>query len=246
MKRKLSIITVCYNCENLVEKTLTSLINQTYQDFEYIVIDGKSNDNTLNVIENYCKKLKNVIIKSEKDRGIYDAMNKGINIASGEFIYFLNIGDEFYDNKVLEQVVPNLSKKIIYYGDIVINKEKVITNPRKLSTYHFLTEGMICHQSIFAPAETLKNNLFDIKYKYCADENWLIDSIKNKKIKHKHMHIKICHYDTTGLTSTNIKEVRIETRKVKEKYYSKILILLFDIRRNTLRTIKKMIKNIVK
>ena len=198
---KISIITVCYNCEDSVEITLNSLINQTYQDFEYIVIDGKSTDNTLNVMQEYCKKLKNVTIISEKDNGIYDAMNKGINLATGEFIYFLNIKDKFYNNHVLEDVVPNLEGNIIYYGDAIMKKNKKKKFPNKITPLYFIIRGMICHQCIFAPSNVLKNNLFNTNYKYSADEDWLINAIKNQKIQCKHLNTTICYYDENGISS---------------------------------------------
>ncbi len=240
--KKLSIITVCYNCEDLVNITLNSLISQTYQDFEYIIIDGNSTDNTLNNIKEYNSKFKNITIISEKDNGIYDAMNKGIKIATGKFIYFLNMGDKFYDNKVLEKVVSNLNEDIIYYGDAVTDKGKLMTHPNKIIPLYFIAKGMICHQCIFAPTKSLKNSLFDIKYKYCADEDWLINAIENRKIGYKHLPIKICYYDTTGVSSVNKEKVYIESMEVEKKYYSKIIIKLFDIKISIAKFIKKIIK----
>lgn len=243
-KKLLSIVTVCYNCEDLVKKTLDSLIDQTYQDFEYIVIDGNSKDNTLNIIKEHCKKLKNVIIKSEPDNGIYDAMNKGINLATGKFVYFLNIGDEFYNNNVLEKVASNLKDDIIYYGDTIINREKTRVYPNKITPLYFITKGMICHQCIFSPTKFLKKSLFNTNYKYCADEDWLINAIENQKIHYRHLHMIICYYDITGVSSINDEEVYIESMNMKKKYYSNTMINLFYVKRSIGKIVKKFMKKI--
>lgn len=99
---KISIITICYNVESSIERTILSVVNQTFKDYEYIIVDGASKDNTLEVVNKYKEKID--IIISEPDRGVYDAMNKGIKMASGEWLIMMNAGDYFADNNVLEKV----------------------------------------------------------------------------------------------------------------------------------------------
>ncbi|HDY89306.1 MAG TPA: glycosyltransferase, partial [bacterium] len=112
----LSIITVTYNAEACLEKTIQSVINQTYKNIEYIIIDGGSSDKTLSIIKKYKKYIKYCI--SEPDKGIYDAMNKGIKIAKGDYINFLNAGDFYYENNVLSYLFDNLDKSVdLLYGD---------------------------------------------------------------------------------------------------------------------------------
>ena len=111
----ISVITVCYNAEKEIEKTIKSVLKQTYMDYEYIFIDGKSKDNTLEVINRYIPEFekKGIRIKlvSEEDQGIYDAMNKGVKHASGEWINFMNAGDCFHDEYVLEKIAEHLSEE---------------------------------------------------------------------------------------------------------------------------------------
>ena len=125
MKQKISIITVCYNAEKEIEKTLRSVENQTFKDYEFIIVDGASKDSTIQIIQRYLNIVTCVV--SEKDNGIYDAMNKGIKIASGEWIIMLNAGDVFADDSVLENVFKiNIPDDInVLYSDY----------------YHYLSDG---------------------------------------------------------------------------------------------------------
>lgn len=116
---KISIITVCYNSEKTIEDTIKSVVSQSYPNIEYIIIDGVSTDNTLEIVNKYQEKISKII--SEKDNGLYDAINKGINIASGEIIAILNSDDLYQDNKVIEEVVELFRKDNLEtcYGDLV-------------------------------------------------------------------------------------------------------------------------------
>ena len=125
IKLKLSIITVCYNSATTIENTLISVNKQTVDDWEHILVDGGSTDNTLKLIGQYHSK-KRVVI-SEPDNGIYDAMNKGCKYARGEYIIFLNSDDEFYDNRTLEKVIPLFEKS----PDIVFCATKLFDLKRK-------------------------------------------------------------------------------------------------------------------
>lgn len=222
-KVKFTIISVCYNCQKLVEETMLSLLSQTYKNYEYIVVDGCSTDNTLKEVEKYTKRISDVKIISEKDFGIYDAMNKGLKHSNGDFIFFLNFGDKFYDNEVLEKVANTITDlNTIYYGNY-IKGNCLEESSKKLNDLYFLSERMICHQTIFAPISSFLNNDFDISFKYCADRNWLINCIKNKKIRYYHMNIIISVYDVNGLSS-NANLVTAESKKVLLKYYPMIIV----------------------
>ena len=104
---KISIITVCYNDKDVIEKTILSVINQDYSNLEYIIVDGASSDGTLEIIKQYQKKYP-IILISEKDDGIYDAMNKGSKVASGDYLNFMNAGDYFFSDNTISAVVPHL------------------------------------------------------------------------------------------------------------------------------------------
>ncbi len=128
---KISIITATYNCENLIDKTLTSIENQDFKNIECIIIDGKSEDNTLQKIEKYKNRIKNIVIISELDNGLYEAMNKGLRLATGDIIAILNAGDYYTTNNILSLVATQFIKKTnleALYGDLeyINDKEKVV------------------------------------------------------------------------------------------------------------------------
>src|ERR1700761_611826 len=112
---KLSVITIVYNNVRDIERTMLSVINQTYQNVEYIIVDGLSNDGTLDIIHKYSDKVAKLI--SEKDEGIYDAMNKGLAAATGDYVIFMNSGDEFYDINTVSNVFASEPGADIYYGE---------------------------------------------------------------------------------------------------------------------------------
>lgn len=221
---KISIITVCYNCENDVKITLDSIKKQTFKDYELIIVDGNSSDKTLNNIKKYKNKIKNMKIISESDNGVYDAMNKGIKKSTGDFIIFLNMKDYFIDKKILENISLHLKdNNTIYYGNVIsesINNK----NRKKINKLFFLMGNMINHQTIFAPKNSLKNNPFDLNYKICADKNWLINCFFNG-YNFKFINIDTSYYDGTGISSNHLLAQK-ETIDIIRKYYPKYQTLL--------------------
>lgn len=124
---KISLITATYNCEKLISQTLEALINQNYTNIEYIIIDGKSEDDTLKVIESYKDKFKEIRIISEPDNGLYEAMNKGIKLATGDIVGILNAGDYYTSNNILSNIVKIFEKNLDLkstYGDLKYINEK--------------------------------------------------------------------------------------------------------------------------
>lgn len=118
----ISVVTICYNAKNDLEKTILSVLSQTYQDIEYIIIDGGSTDSTVDIIHKYSERLFYWI--SEPDKGIYDAMNKGMDRATGSWIIFMNAGDTFCDNEVIKNIFGynDLSDYSVIYGDCYVSK----------------------------------------------------------------------------------------------------------------------------
>ena len=168
-----SIITVCYNSEKTIERTISSLRNQTFRNFEYIIIDGGSTDSTLEII----KKNQDVVsvLVSEKDEGIYDAMNKGINLASGEMVGIIN-SDDWYEPNAVELVVnayvDNPDKRI-FHGDRFDILEDETRKVRKFhpSRFKFVYYGMTYHHpSMFVHRNIYANELYNIKYHLSISE----------------------------------------------------------------------------
>lgn len=177
-KKLISIITVVYNCEITVENTLKSILSQTYENKELIVVDGKSTDNTMTIVSKYKDKIGTII--SEPDKGIYDAMNKGVKYAKGDWICFMNSGDAFYNDNVLSQVSLQLTDDYgIVYGDTdSITQYGHIIDIAK--TPNYIKENMpCCHQSCFAKRLLLLEYPFDLSYKIVADYNFVFQAYIN-------------------------------------------------------------------
>lgn len=171
-KPKITIITICYNSKQFIKQTIESVLGQTYNNVEYIIIDGGSTDGTQDIISHYSNKL--AYWCSEKDGGIYDAMNKGVKQASGNWISFMNSGDCFADNEVLHKLfidIAALEQVKVLYGDVVSVSEfgeKYI----KAGKANILKYDMpFCHQSVFVRSNIMHENPFDLQYKIAADYN---------------------------------------------------------------------------
>lgn len=224
-----SIITVVYNDSLNFKKTLTSLFHQNCNDFELIVIDGYSSDDSILIAKDFLSIYGNyttIKILSEKDNGIYDAMNKGINMASGKWIFFLNAGDVFYDTSVLK-VIKNKVEIFdcdIIYGNHARNFFKNIIYPPKKINYFTLNRYLgLCHQTIFCKKETIQN--FDTNFSLIADFVWLVK--QNKRLqKIVYINKTIVLYDTQG-KSSNTKLLKKEFLQFLKQYsYINYLIRL--------------------
>ena len=220
--KKLSVITICYNEPNL-EATCESIVNQTWQDFEWIVIDGGSNKETLDIFEKYKHRINKFV--SEPDKGIYDACNKGIKLAEGEYLNFMNAGDSFYNSKVLENVVATNSNEDILYGDInaryMDNTEKIIAFPEQLNEVFFFNDN-INTQGIFAKRDLfLQYGNFDTQYKIASDyDRWLKFYSESKTFKH--LPIVIANYKMDGISSVEKSQKLLleEKSTIQSKYFS--------------------------
>ena len=154
---KFSVITVTYNAEAVLEDTIQSVISQTYRHVEYIIVDGASKDKTLSITDRYKNHIAQVV--SEPDKGLYDAMNKGIRLATGDYLCFLNAGDSFHEDDTLQQMVHTLTGSelpdVLYGETALVDKEGHFVRMRRLSAPETLTwksfkQGMlVCHQAFF-------------------------------------------------------------------------------------------------
>lgn len=204
MSKKVSIITVNYNDKPGLEKTIASVLSQTTTDYEFVVMDGGSTDGSVEVINQYKDRID--IAVSEKDSGVFNAMNKAIKAATGEFLIFMNGGDIFYNEKVLEEVIPMLTGHAdIYYGDNYKEtpggSKRLKTYPEKLSFSFFYTSS-INHQSTF-----IRRSLFDKyfyyneNYRIAADWEFFIYTICKENVPYRYLKKTIAIYDFTGISS---------------------------------------------
>lgn len=186
---KISVVTVVYNSAALIENTVKSIINQSYSHIEYIVVDGGSTDGTIDILNRYKKNISTLI--SEPDRGIYDAMNKGISLASGDFVVFINSGDKFSSPDILEKIFsdPNAAQADVIYGDTDITDSdgNIIHSrrhrpPERLNWKSFKRGMLVCHQSFIARRNLIDS--YDLTYRYAADFDWCIRILKKSKSVH--------------------------------------------------------------
>ena len=200
---KLSIITINYNDEKGLKKTLESVVNQTFKEFEFVVIDGGSTDGSTELILDCKDKIS--YWTSEKDNGVFHAMNKGIKVATGDFVIFMNAGDTFYSETTLTEVVPELNAEFdIYYGDNYkesANSKRLKTYPEHLQFSFFYTSSLN-HQSTF-----IRKSLFDEhfyyneEYKIASDWEFFTYVICHKNVPYKYLKKTISVYDFNGISS---------------------------------------------
>lgn len=217
----LSVITVVYNNAKDIERTMLSVLGQTYPAIEYIVIDGKSNDGTLQIIEKYKDRLGKLL--SEKDKGIYDAMNKGIALATGDYIIFMNSGDEFYANDTVEQVFAAGEDADIYYGETEMIDEQGNNLGRRrhaapdVFTWKSFKYGMsISHQAIYIKRSLVEP--YDSKYKLSADIDWILKAAKKAK-KIVNVRRFVARYLVGGMSKKKHRQSLLERFDIMKKYY---------------------------
>ncbi len=247
---RFSIVTVCFNAENDITKTIESVLLQSCKDYEYIIIDGASTDSTLDVVKSYAHKFKekglSFIINSEPDSGIYDAMNKGIAMATGQWIIFLNAGDVFYNKDVLALVSKeNLDSAGVVYGNTIFERNGYFRYAVPPQLEHFKIEMPICHQSVFVKTILMKDKPFNLKYKICADYDFLIGAYLNN-VPFIYVDIPFSIFSFGGISSSSYKShlmLRLENMKIRYKHG---VITFFSYIRLRVRLIRDKILSMMK
>ena len=210
-----TIITVSFNAKSTIEESILSVINQTYPYIEYIIIDGGSTDGTIDIIKKYDKYLAYWI--SEPDKGIYDAMNKGIEKATGKWINFMNAGDTFYDNNVIEYIAQQVDDNIdIIFGNthLIYTFGDYILKGGKVSSQQYMP---FCHQSSFSCSKLMKRYGFDLTYKICADKNFFYIAYNNHAI-YKYVDMMISNYEAEdGISANNLHQATYEMGLIEGK-----------------------------
>lgn len=250
----ITLITCTYNAESVLQRTLDSVFNQTYPNIEHIIIDGRSKDATVAMAEEY--KLLNdatrnghtVIVQSEPDKGLYDAMNKGIKKATGSYLCFLNAGDKLADEHTIENLVrsqeseaesqtsqsttthnqsPNTFSVIYGETDIVDDngtflRHRRLQAPKHLTWRSFRMGMLVCHQSFYANTQIAKKTPYNLKYKLSADVDWCIRIMKEgtkQGLDTLNTHLVLCHYLDGGMSIKNHRASLVERLKVMTDHY---------------------------
>ena len=213
---KISVVTVTYNAEEFIEKSIKSVLTQTYENVEYIIVDGESSDGTLKIIDKYKDKID--ILISEKDSGIYDAMNKGIIAATGEWVHFLNAGDTFSENNTLQTLSLHIDDVDILYGDLYL--VHINNTKRYLPSFgtEMIFENPPCwHQAMLINLAYHKNTLYDMRYLLASDYDFMLKSYFAGK-KFKYIHYPFCDYLTGGESTKQLYKHRLEALEIFAKY----------------------------
>ena len=212
----ITIVTVSYNAVNCIEKTILSVLEQKYTNIEYIIIDGGSTDGTIDILKKYEHKITTWI--SEPDKGIYDAMNKGIKLATGQWINFMNCGDSFVDEHVLSKLSEYFVKENeIIYGNMYKKIGKDLYDVKAYNLDILNNHMPFCHQSTFVQTILTKNNPFDTKYKFVADYNMFYNLYK-KGHNFLYIDLPISIYQIEeGYTASNISACYLETYMINGK-----------------------------
>lgn len=249
---KISVITVCYQAENSIAQTVESLCSQTYQEIEYIIVDGNSTDRTLEIAKDTLKGFPVKII-SEPDRGIYDAMNKGVHVATGDYVHFLNAGDKYYSPDILEEVAFEIEKTHadILYGDIEYwypdgSRGRRIYDAKCAKQIYYLTGDCINHQAMFARRKLFEKKNFDINLRICADRDWMMYQSKNK-VSYYPMGFIVCAYSYDGTSVIQKEQYNKEAKDCIKRHYPKgyPIYAFFEFMRNS-KVLSKVLHDIYK
>lgn len=214
---RFSVITVCYNDKTGLENTIKSVIKQTSSNFEYIIIDGASTDGSIDIIKKYRRHINYWI--SEPDNGVYSAMNKGIKVAKGEYTIFMNSGDIFYTNDVLEKIdALNIESDLAVGRANMIKNGKVISSvepPQEIMLGFWIYHSVI-HQAAFMRTSMLKEKLYDENLKIVSDWKYMFEEYITRQYTYTAIPITICCYDTSGISSNNERRIHERHKVLKE------------------------------
>jgi glycosyltransferase involved in cell wall biosynthesis len=242
---KFSVITCTYNASAVLARTLESVLSQSWTQIEHIIIDGASKDNTLAMAQDYSRKNEEeeteheVVIISEPDRGLYDAMNKGLARATGDYIVYLNAGDVFPSAHTLEQISIDVNNRsdgklpAVLYGDTnIVDDEGRLLHPRRLAppenlTWRSFRHGMlVCHQAFYARTDLAQAEPYDLRYRFSADVDWCIRIMKRAEREHLallRLPQVVVNYLDGGMTNKNHRASLIERFNVMRRHYGLLL-----------------------
>ena len=235
---KFTVVTCTYNAEKELQRTLDSVQRQTYCNIEHIIMDGGSRDRTLQLVKAYQHRnavgesSHEIVVISEPDKGLYDAMNKSIDRATGDYLVFMNAGDTFPTADTLEYVEGCVGEGEVLpgvlYGDTDIVNEmghflrhRRLAPPKKLTWRSFIWGMLVCHQSFYARTDIAREIHYDLHYRYSADVDWCIRIMKKACTLHN-THLTIIDYLEEGMTTRNQKASLKERFRIMAKHYGLI------------------------
>ncbi len=219
--KQVSVITINYNNAVGLTRTINSVLSQTFVDYEFVVVDGLSSDESISILEKFRSKISHCLI--EKDQGIYDAMNKGINASCGEWIVFINSGDEFYSESTLDLVSRNMESGTDFlYGDVLVNYPNGMENLKKANSLDLFWRKLpFSHQTLYCRSEYLKNIGFNKNYEVCADFDF---GLKNfvSGANFKHINKPLAIIEAGGKSEQGRFKIALEVKKISIKHVPSI------------------------
>lgn len=242
--KKISVITINYNNADGLKKTIESVVNQTSNDFEYIVIDGGSTDGSIDIINKYSKYITYWI--SEKDNGIYNAMNKGIKAASGEYCQFLNSGDKYNNNEVISSVLMKMPNTDIFTGHALLvyndGRNSLIDYAKKEIAFMDLYASSISHTSSFVKRSILESNMFDESLKIVSDWKFFLEEIIFNNRSYAPIDVIVSDFDMSGCSNTNRTLLQEERELVLKNLVPQRILIDYKYNFNGKTPLEKLIK----
>lgn len=248
---KFSIITCTYNASEVLQRTLDSVMSQTWGQIEHIIVDGASKDSTMAMAEAYRRRSAeeetehDIIIKSEPDRGLYDAMNKGLQLATGDYVVFLNAGDVLPTDETLENISNDVNERsdgrlpAVLYGDTnIVDNNGELLRPRRLAppddlSWRSFRHGMlVCHQAFYVRTDIAKAEPYNLKYRFSADVDWCIRVMKRAEkegLPLLRLPEVVVNYLDGGMTNKNHHASLIERFNVMSHHYGLMSTILMHI-----------------
>lgn len=248
---KFSIITCTYNASEVLQRTLDSVMSQTWGQIEHIIVDGASKDSTMAMAEAYRRRSAeeetehDIIIKSEPDRGLYDAMNKGLQLATGDYVVFLNAGDVLPTDETLENISNDVNERsdgrlpAVLYGDTnIVDNNGELLRPRRLVppdnlSWRSFRHGMrVCHQAFYVRTDIAKAEPYNLKYRFSADVDWCIRVMKRAEkegLPLLRLPEVVVNYLDGGMTNKNHRASLIERFNVMSHHYGLMSTILMHI-----------------
>lgn len=233
---KISVITITFNAEQFLEETMRSVLKQIYTDIEYIIVDGKSTDGTVGIIKSFEAEMRAKSIEfrwiSEPDRGLYDAMNKGLRMATGDFVWFVNAGDQIFDStiaqKVADAIAVNEQADVVYGQTLIIDQngipcgERHKIAPKNLQFKSLLNGLVVCHQSILVRRSIAPN--YNLQYRYSADYDWVCGVLEQSRCN-VYVDGYLSKFMISGISAKNRKASWLERYRIMRRHFGLIRTL---------------------